>query len=392
MKKQKVKKIRIKAQDFSNRKYFPGTPNNPFHEIEKILTWLNKVPTPLYSCLLGGLLYLISGNPYKAIALATFSILDWILLSLLPVFHISFGPPLFTTIVLALMRMPFFIFLLPYAIVFQIIGTTLVVYGFYIEPQFPKATKYTLRFPVSQSMRQPIRIVHFSDLHLEYLTKREKRVIEIVNEIAPDLILFTGDFFNLSFQQNPETFQEVIQFFKAIHAKEGVFGVTGSPSVDLDESINTISSEMPLKLLNDECIDLNINGLDINLIGLGCTHQPSKDINRLEPLLKKGQYDLRILLYHSPDIAPAIESLPIDLQLSGHTHGGQVQLPVFGPIYTNSLYGLQFSSGLYQVNDSPYLILSRGLGFEGLAIPRVRFLSPPEVGLITLEFLPDNVQ
>jgi len=64
--------------------------------------------------------------------------------------------------------------------------------------------------------------------------------------------------------------------------------------------------------------------------------------------------------------------------LSGHTHGGQIQLPLIGPLFTGSLYGLQLQSGLYKIHDT-LLTISRGIGLEGLGAPRVRFLCPPEI-------------
>jgi predicted MPP superfamily phosphohydrolase len=69
-----------------------------------------------------------------------------------------------------------------------------------------------------------------------------------------------------------------------------------------------------------------------------------------------------------------------------------VRIPFVGPIFTGSLYGLRFSSGYYQINHGIRLILSRGLGLEGEAAPRVRFLSPPEIGLISIEINQDNVE
>jgi len=66
------------------------------------------------------------------------------------------------------------------------------------------------------------------------------------------------------------------------------------------------------------------------------------------------------------------------LQLSGHTHGGQVRLPVYGALYAASLYGKRFESGRRQVGDLT-LYVTRGIGLEGKSAPRVRFLCPPEI-------------
>jgi predicted MPP superfamily phosphohydrolase len=93
-----------------------------------------------------------------------------------------------------------------------------------------------------------------------------------------------------------------------------------------------------------------------------------------------GKDAFRILLYHTPDLAPEAAQLGIDLQLSGHTHGGQVRIPLYGAVYAASLYGKKFESGRRQVGDLT-LYVSRGIGLEGGGAPRLRFNCAPEVTL-----------
>jgi predicted MPP superfamily phosphohydrolase len=91
-----------------------------------------------------------------------------------------------------------------------------------------------------------------------------------------------------------------------------------------------------------------------------------------------------LLLYHSPDLAEAAAEAGVDLYLAGHTHGGQVRLPFYGAIITMSAYGKRFEAGQYRVGATT-LYVSRGIGMEGLRLPRVRFLCPPEIVVIDLE-------
>ena len=84
------------------------------------------------------------------------------------------------------------------------------------------------------------------------------------------------------------------------------------------------------------------------------------------------------MLYHSPDLSPIAAQTGVDLQLSGHTHGGQVRIPLWGAIVTGSLYGKRFEMGLKHVGDMT-LYITRGIGMEGAGAPRVRFLCPPEI-------------
>ena len=390
-----IKQLQISPQDFSDRKHFPGTPGNPYHIIDKIQARLAPVPFPIFSLFFGGVVYLFSGELAKPLLIAGFLLLDWLLLCFLPQFQISFGPPALPALALGMMRSPFLIFNFPIALAFQILGTILVLYGFYFEPQFPRVTHHRVKFFKAKRETQPLRIVHLSDLHMEFFTSREERAIEQINKLEPDLILFSGDFFNISYQNHPESHHDIHKFFRALKSKHGIYAVTGSPSVDLKESLEKVLPDLNLILLRDQIVDLEIKGQPIQLIGLDCTHQPQRDVKRLKVLahdLNLNAHRTRILLYHSPDIAPHLGTLPIDLQVSGHTHGGQVQIPLLGPIYTGSLYGVAFSSGHYFINDSLNLIVSRGLGLEGEAAPRVRFFSPPEICDITLEFTRHHVQ
>jgi predicted MPP superfamily phosphohydrolase len=84
--------------------------------------------------------------------------------------------------------------------------------------------------------------------------------------------------------------------------------------------------------------------------------------------------------YHSPDLIEAASERGIDLYLAGHTHGGQIRLPLYGAIATSSIYYKEYEAGLFQLGRT-YLYVSRGLGLEGASAPRARFLCRPEVAV-----------
>jgi hypothetical protein len=388
----KIHTVQIDPQDFSDREYYPGTEEHPFHVINDLNALLIKVPALAFPILFGGLFYLISSNLAKALIWSGAMLLDLLILSLLPRLKISFGPPTLTLVTLGLLRLPFMLLPLPAAVVFQSLGTVMVIYGFMIEPQYPILKSYIV--PTRTPDPSTLRIVHISDLHMAYFSQLEERVIRQVNALEPDLVLFTGDFFNLSQQEDPQTAEDILSFFSQIDAKYGIYAVTGSPSVDLESALANLGENPGFNRLDDESITLEIDEKQIKLYGLNCTHRPNDDEARLKDILNTDPASdgYNILLYHSPDLAPAIAATGIDLQLSGHTHGGQVQIPFLGPIYAASLYGLRLAQGHYNVNQSLHLIVSHGLGLEGYGAPRVRFFSPPEIGLITFEFPEDNVK
>jgi predicted MPP superfamily phosphohydrolase len=109
------------------------------------------------------------------------------------------------------------------------------------------------------------------------------------------------------------------------------------------------------------------------LIGINCTHQPHNDFLKIDVLKRINQPVFTILIYHSPDLILELNSQKIDLMLSGHTHGGQVRLPLIGALFTGSLYGRNLQAGEYWFHNT-MLYITRGIGLEGLGAPRVRFL------------------
>jgi predicted MPP superfamily phosphohydrolase len=163
-------------------------------------------------------------------------------------------------------------------------------------------------------------------------------------------------------------------------ANHTVYAVAGSPPVDRKDVLGKIYDGLPITLLETTRVQLQLGGNRMTLTGLPCTHDLERDGAEIMKLPPVSNESFDILLYHSPDLAPTAAELGYDLQLSGHTHGGQVRLPLFGALYTSSLLGKRYEAGRYQVGDMT-LYVTRGLGLEGKAAPRVRFLCSPEIVL-----------
>jgi predicted MPP superfamily phosphohydrolase len=305
--------------------------------------------------------------------------LDWLLIGLLPVARISFGPAKPTVFILAFFRALFALLPAPLSLIFQGLGTLLVLYSFWFEPQRLTFTQQTL-FSDKIKFTKPLKVMHLGDLHIERLTEREIKLQKLIEKTKPDLILFTGDVLNLSYLKDPLAQEIARQVMGKWQAPLGVYLVSGSPAVDLPEVFPEIVKGLPVRWLQDEVVTIPYEGDEIQLVGMSCTHDPQVDSARLQELLEPqaGIERFRIFLYHSPDMAPETSTQAIDLQLSGHTHGGQVRLPLYGAIYTASLTGKRFESGRRQVGPLT-LYVTRGIGMEGAAAPRVRFLCPPEV-------------
>ena len=384
----------IEKRDFSHIKEFPGTEGNAFGIVLRMADIIEGLPGPVFALALAVPALLVGwrhGTWLAALGLWLFSLTDWALIRALPLARRSFGPAKPPAAILALLRLPFALLPLPIALAAQLAGTLLLIYGFWIEPLRLGITRQILRTPKLRA-GQPLRLLHLGDLHAETgMTAREEKLIEMVRELAPDLILFSGDFINLSYLDDPRAWAVAQSVLRQLHAPLGVFAVTGSPAVDRPDVLENVLAGMDnIRLLKDEWVSISHAGQRIDLIGLVCTHRPFVDGPKLQAVLaasrQAGESPFTILLYHTPDLAPEAAEAGIDLQLSGHTHGGQVRLPVYGALFAGSLYGKRFESGRMLVGQM-VLYVSRGIGLEGQGAPRVRFLTPPEIILWEIDGL-----
>jgi predicted MPP superfamily phosphohydrolase len=368
--------------DFSQRKRFPGTYGGPFDALLRLADRIERLPRPVFGLLLLVLAALPSrGDWTHAAILFFFFLADWALVAYLPQAKKSFGPAKPPTLLMALLRIPFAYLPMPWFLLAQASGTFLALYAYYVEPDRLGVTRLSLQ-SAKLPPGPPLRILHIADLHLERITSRERLLLSLIRAERPDLILFSGDFLNLSYVMDPAAWADVRAVLAEWQAPAGAFAVAGSPPVDQPEVLpHLLEGLLNVRCLHGEKATVVLNGAEIDIVGLDCTHKPFLDAPKLRGALggaPGGRFT--ILLYHTPDLAPEAAEAGVDLMLSGHTHGGQVRLPLAGAVYASSLYGKRFEAGRYSLGDMT-LYVSRGVGMEGCGAPRVRFLCPPEITL-----------
>jgi len=373
-----LKEYVIEERDFSNLSRFPGETGNLFDIILHRLEAIDRIPWPVFALILAALAGIVSWfEPVHWAILGSFYLLDWLMLVMLPRAGVSFGPPKPPALFLAILRSVFFFLPLPFFVIAQVIGTLLVIDSFWIEPRRLTITHQKLETNKIQPGHS-IRVLHIGDIHVERKSAREKKLNEAVRGLSPDVILFSGDILNLSYLHDPISWQDARSVISEWQAPLGVYMVTGSPAVDLPEIMPDLVKDLSIRWLRDEKISIDCNGATIELVGVTCTHRPHLDGEKLALLVPASPDRFTILLYHSPDLAPVAARLGIDLQLSGHTHGGQFRLPFLGALFTGSLYGRALQAGRIKIKDLT-LYITRGIGLEGAAAPRLRFLCPPEI-------------
>jgi len=265
------------------------------------------------------------------------------------------------------------------------------------------------------SQTAPLKIVHLTDIHFDdQLPARISpqlldQVVQVTNAEQPDLILLTGDF--VQRRAAPITFLAE-NWLSKLKARYGVYGVLGNHDyreVGGAEHIIQTLEEHGIRLLRSESIHPIPNDRSIELVGVGDQHQrseylPSVSFSKINP--SEDSTTTRIVLSHNPDSAPDFTKWKVDLQLSGHLHGGQVcfpwsRIPVWQIFHYMFTYipllrrifkkakpkNWEQASGLHQIprpndtNASPNLLyVSRGLATH----PPLRLFCPPEVAVIYL--------
>jgi predicted MPP superfamily phosphohydrolase len=328
---------------------------------------------------------LVWENVGLGLAFGLFALADGVTLALLPRLGRSFGPPQLPLLSLAALRLALALpaWTLPVAGLFQFGVSLAAWYACWVEPARLGLTKFTLRSPRLNGC-PPLRLLHISDLHIERVTARERRLLRWVEQLAPDVIVITGDYLNISFTHDETAQRQTRQWLGRLRAPGGVYAITGSPSVDPPQVAARLLGDLDLTWLRDEVTSLAWHGRRLHIVGLECGFDAQGDARKLSRLLNGRAADaFTLLLYHTPDVMPAAVAAGVDLYLAGHTHGGQLRLPFFGAVVTASIYGKRYEMGAYRQGDTQ-LYVSRGVGMEGKGAPRARFLCPPEVVLCTL--------
>lgn len=345
-----------------------------------------------------------------ALLFILFCLADWMLLSALPAFRLSFAPAMEFPLAVSLMIRSLGLAGLSGALLLarnrpdggmhrpalKLFPSTVTLFlalnvgfslaqidAYVVEPLWVETTELSLASDDLDPVSPPVRVVHLTDTHIERFSFREAATIRQVNALRPDIVVLTGDFLNISYLDDPVAAEGFRRFVAQLQAPHGIYAVRGSVEPN-PEFMAQLLEGTRVVWLEQEAITVNVRGQQVTLVGVACSHQHDLDSAWLRRTLDGVPTgDFTLLLYHSPDLIAEAAGHGVDLYLAGHTHGGQLRLPFFGAIVTFSRYGLRYASGLFQ-EGATTMYISRGLGFEGGGMPRARFLCRPEIVSIEL--------
>lgn len=257
-------------------------------------------------------------------------------------------------------------------IILSILFFFVFIWGVGIEPNLLIVKHYKIQ----NKNLAGLKIVFTSDFHLKKSENQKlKKIVKKINSQNPDIVLLGGDFVNCQSYKCTLHPQKIAKEIGNIKAKYGVYSVLGNHDYLLDaNAIRQFLSQYNVTVLinQNSCINIS-NNRKLCISGFDCFSPSEDDINEI---LKPNHLPI-ILLSHSPDVFPEVPDF-VDLTLAGHTHGGQINIPFYGPIFVPSDYGTKYAAGLIKEKNKK-MIVSKGIGTSSI---HIRFNCLPEIVVI----------
>ena len=229
------------------------------------------------------------------------------------------------------------------------------------------------------------KIVHFSDVHYGKTIDKNSfnKIVEKINLIKPDLVVFTGDLIDKDTEINDKLIEDLTTLLSKIESTHGKYAIKGNHDYTSDSFIEIIqNSDFTLLENNYDLVYNDINEY-IYIGGLSSSIKTEIDYEKTLDYFKQENVNkdiFSIMLLHEPDNIDNLLNLQkMDLALAGHSHGGQVRIPFIGAI-TKVKGALKYSEEYYKINDTK-LFVSYGLGTSTYPF---RFMNKPSINFYRL--------
>jgi predicted MPP superfamily phosphohydrolase len=253
-----------------------------------------------------------------------------------------------------------------------------------IEPNRPRLIRKEIALRRWPSQLNGFTIALLSDFHYDpYFSVHPIRsAVEVVNGLQPDLIALTGDFVSVPLVGNSAKgaadAEPCAQLLGKLRAPRGVWSVLGNHDVfsSADRVTNALHAA-GIPMLSNKSVAIEKDGARFWLGGVEDVLAGRADVSRTVRGIPSEE--AVVLMAHEPDYADYVAGYPVDLQLSGHTHGGQVRFPFMRPLYLPPL-AKKYVWGLFKIRD---LTLYTNAGIGTVELP-VRWNCPPEITFITV--------
>ena len=235
----------------------------------------------------------------------------------------------------------------------------IIIYSRYIATTGIQIKEYSVINNKIPESFKGFKIVHFSDLKYGSTTDQKylKKLVNKINELNPDIIIFTGDLISSNYKLTDNDKKSIIENLNKLDPKIDIYSIRGDN--DINETYNSIITQTKIIEIN------NLNKLiyykgdtPIMLIGLDDSINGNQSLDMAFNYEENNYY--KILIAHEPDTYEKIKDKNIDLFLAGHSLNGQVRLPFIGSIYTPT-GAKKYYDSKYKI-DNTEIYISNGLG------------------------------
>jgi len=278
-----------------------------------------------------------------------------------------------------------------------VLGVCCVLWGIFVERRRYRLVRHRLDI-LPATAASPLTVLHLSDLH--FVRRDRGKAAFLAGLPAADVTVVTGDFL-----AEPEAVETTVAAVHAVRGRLASWFVLGSNDYFVPRPLNYLAyfrgkrkprraergraADLVSQLRADGWDDLtnvrrdiDINGVPMELLGLDDAHIAWHDL-RVAPRRSPDRFGFAVM--HSPDSAPETAALGYDFMVAGHTHGGQVCIPLVGALVTNCSLPARLVSGMIRVGDA-VVSVSAGLGTSKYA--PFRFFCRPEATLLELHARP----
>ena len=235
----------------------------------------------------------------------------------------------------------------------------IIIYSRYIATTGIQIKEYSVINNKIPESFKGFKVVHFSDLKYGSTTDQKylKKLVNKINELNPDIIIFTGDLISSNYKLTDNDKKAIIENLNKLDPKIDIYSIRGDN--DINETYNSIITQTKIIEIN------NLNKLiyykgdtPIMLIGLDDSINGNQSLDMAFNYEENNYY--KILITHEPDTYEKIKDKNIDLFLAGHSLNGQVRLPFIGSIYTPT-GAKKYYDSKYKI-DNTEIYISNGLG------------------------------
>lgn len=256
-----------------------------------------------------------------------------------------------------------------------LVGAAVAVDAFLVEPYWLDVSHYEFHSP---KLERRLRVVVLADIQTDVYSEYLENALRRAMAQRPDLLLWAGDYLQAAPEVRRELAYRLNGFLRELpmQAPLGVFAVKGN----IDRSDwKQMFAGLEVRTI-DETESFELGGIQLTCLSCADSFRIDPDLPETPP----GRFHL--VLGHAP--VYALGSGKADLMLAGHTHAGQVRMPLLGPVTTMSIVPRRYGGGLAQRPAGGQLLVSRGVGLERSHAPRLRFLCRPE--LVVIDLLPEK--